>query len=125
MILWTGWAYEIQLLGMGAVDLNFIMKTDFAQIPKNSWILVLLSNQMDTSKSPILWIDICTLIYYWCQGVLWLLQIVIGAKWNAEKTVFENHTLKQANEEMFRKHENSYAAMGIAVSPLFLLFWRH
>ena len=51
--------------------------------------------------------------------MLWLLQIVIGAKWNAEKTVFENHTLKQANEEMFRKHENSNAAMGISNSPLF------
>ena len=42
------------------------------------------------------------------------------ARWNADKTVLENHTLTQAEDEKFRKHENSYAAVGLAFFPLVL-----
>ena len=36
------------------------------------------------------------------------------ARWNADKTVLENHTLTQAEDEKFRKHETNYAAVGLA-----------
>ena len=55
------------------------------------------------------------------KSVLWLLEIGIGkALWNADKTVLENHTLTQAEEEKFLKHENNYAAVCLAFPLLSL-----
>ena len=42
------------------------------------------------------------------------------AQWNADKTVLENHTLTQAADEKFRKHETYYAAVGLAFFPFVL-----
>ena len=42
------------------------------------------------------------------------------ARWNADKTVLENHTLAKAEDEKFSKHESSYAAVGYAFSPFVL-----
>ena len=42
------------------------------------------------------------------------------ARWNADKTVLENHTLTQAEDEKFRKHETNYAAVGLAFFPFVL-----
>ena len=42
------------------------------------------------------------------------------AQWNADKTVLENHTLTQAEDENFCKHENSYAAVSYAFFPFAL-----
>ena len=50
----------------------------------------------------MLWIDICALIIDW------------KARWNADKTVLENHFLTQAEDENFPKHETNYAAVGLA-----------
>ena len=42
------------------------------------------------------------------------------ARWNANKTALESHTLTQAEDEKFHKHENSYSAVSYVFS---LLFW--
>ena len=42
------------------------------------------------------------------------------ARWNADKTVLENHTLAKAEDEKFSKHESSYAAIGYAFFPFVL-----
>ena len=42
------------------------------------------------------------------------------ARWNADKTVLENHTLAKAEDEKFSKHESSYAAVSYAFSPFVL-----
>ena len=42
------------------------------------------------------------------------------ARWIADKTVFENPTLKQTEDKEFRKHVNSYAALGPSFFPLVL-----
>ena len=42
------------------------------------------------------------------------------ARWNADKTVLENHTLAKAEDEKFSKHESSYAAVGYAFFPFVL-----
>ena len=34
-----------------------------------------------------------------------------------DRTVFENYTLKPTEEDKFKKHENNYAAMGLAIFP--------
>ena len=34
-----------------------------------------------------------------------------------DKTVFENHTLNPTEEDKFKKHENNYAAVGLAILP--------
>ena len=39
------------------------------------------------------------------------------ARWNADKTVLENHNLTQAEDGKFRKHKTTYAS----VIPFFLL----
>ena len=36
------------------------------------------------------------------------------ARWNADKTVLENYTLTQAEDEKFKKHETNYAVVGLA-----------
>ena len=43
--------------------------------------------------------------------------------WNADKTVFENYTLTQAEDEKFSKHESSYAAVGLCLFSFQVLFW--
>ena len=67
---------------------------------KNEGILLLPLT--DTFKSPMLWIDTRALILLlMLKSVLLLLEIGIGllegrARWNADKTVLENHTLSKA-----------------------------
>ena len=42
------------------------------------------------------------------------------ARWNADKTVLENHTLTQAEDEKFRKHETNYGLVGLVFFPFVL-----
>ena len=94
------------------------------QLHKNEGILLLPLT--DTFKSPMLWIDTRALILLlMLKSVLRLLEIGIGllegrARWNANKTVHENHTLTQAYGEKFRKHETNYAAVYLAFFPFVL-----
>ena len=34
-----------------------------------------------------------------------------------DRTVFENYTLKPTEEDKFKKHENNYAVVGLAIFP--------
>ena len=42
------------------------------------------------------------------------------ARWNADKTVLENHFLTQAEDKNFPKHETNYAAAALAFFFLFI-----
>ena len=84
---------------------------------------------MDTFKSPTLRINTRALILLLMfKSVLWLLQTVIGRP-NGMLTRLSLKT--QAREGKFKKHKNSYAAVGSGQSPqqhngsFFWLFWRH
>ena len=99
---------------MGAVDSEFTIKRAML-IPLHKNEGILLSPMMDTFESPLLWIDTRALI----------LLLVTGdedwkARWNADKTVLENHTLTQAEDKKFRKHDTSYAAVDLAFFPFVL-----
>ena len=55
------------------------------------------------------------------KSVQWLLEMGIGRP-DADKTasVLENHTLTQAEDEKFHKHETNYAFVGFACFPFVL-----
>ena len=77
---------------------------------------------MDTFKSPTLRINTRALILLLMfKSVLWLLQTVIGRP-NGMLTRLSLKT--QAREGKFKKHKNSYAAVGSGQSPQNLLGWR-
>ena len=40
-----------------------------------------------------------------------------NARWSADRTLLENHTLRQAEDEMFRTQETNYAAVCLAFFP--------
>ena len=97
---------------MGAVDLEFSMKNDYAHQLHNDW-RILMSPLTDNSNNQSWWITICTLILLFIlKSVLWLLE-------NADKLVL---TLTQAEGEKFKflKHKSNYAAVSLAFFPFFL-----
>ena len=114
-------ALELSRLGMGAVDLDFTMKNDYAHptSQKRGDIAVTsdghleLTNAVDRYPRPDFIIDVKVCAMVTADGD-W------KARWNADKTVLENHTLTQAEDEKFCKHENSYAAVGYAFFPFVL-----
>ena len=99
-------AFEIRRLGMGAVDSDFTMKNDYAhptsqkrgEIAVTSDGHLQITNAVDRHPSSDFTFDVkvCSMVagdWDW------------KARWNADKNVLENHTLTQAEDEKFRKHE--------------------
>ena len=114
-------AFEIRRLGMGAVDSDFTMKHDYAHptSQKRGDIAVTsdghleLTNAVDRYPRSDFIIDVKVCAMVTADGD-W------KARWNADKTVLENHTLAKAEDEKFSKHERSYAAVGYAFFPFVL-----
>ena len=114
-------AFEIRRLGIGAVDSDLTMKNDYAHptLQKRGDIAVTsdghheLTNAVDRHPHTDFIIDanVCAMV---AADGDW------KARWNADKTVLENHTLTQAEDEKFPKHGNNYAAVGYAFFPFVL-----
>ena len=99
-------AFEIRRLGMGAVDSDFTMKNDYAhptsqkrgEIAVTSDGHLQITNAVDRHPSSDFTFDVkvCAMV---TGDRDW------KARWNADKNVLEDHTLTQAEDEKFRKHE--------------------
>ena len=106
---------------MGAVDLDFTMKNDYAHPTSEkrgdfaftSDGHLELTNAVDRYPCPDFITDVKVCAMVTADGD-W------KARWNADKTVLENHTLAKAEDEKFSKHERSYAAVGYAFFPFVL-----
>ena len=106
---------------MGAVELDFTMKNDYAHPTSQKRGDIAVSsdghlqptNAVDWHQSPGFIIDVKVCAMVTGDGD-W------KALWNADKTVLENHTLTQAEDEKFSKHKNRYAAVGYTFFPFVL-----
>ena len=116
-------AFEIQRLGMGAVDSDFTMKNDYAHPISQKWedFVILLSHLKDTFNSPMLWINTWALILLlMLKSVLWLLEMGIGRP-ESRLTKLCLRTIPLHRQRM-KSFGSTRPIMLLWVLPFFLLF---
>ena len=114
-------AYETRRLGLGAVDSDHIMKTDYAHSTsqKRGDIAVTADGHFEITNvvdhlprsDVVIDVKICATV----NGAGdW------KAKFNANNTKLLNPTLAQAESAKYTKHERNYASVGMAFVPFVL-----